>query len=64
MPRTVTQSVSIDALNTLTLYPSSDGEKLSPGVLQVSPSTTLLLDETELAEGQLGDTGKELALSL
>lgn len=53
----VYQKITIDILNKVQLYPLSDGEKLTPGVLQIAQHTILLLDETELEEGQLNERG-------
>ncbi|EEB05703.1 MCM binding protein [Schizosaccharomyces japonicus yFS275] len=56
-PRVYQETVSIERLNSVRFYPSSDGESLSTGVLQVSPGTVLVLDETQLNKGILNDTG-------
>lgn len=57
VPALVHQPLSIEALNKERWYPSSDGDMLRSGRLQVAKGTTLLIDETHLNEGTLQDTG-------
>ncbi|CAO3642231.1 unnamed protein product [Cunninghamella blakesleeana] len=49
--------LTIDHLNKSQYTPKSINENLSSGILQLVPGTRILIDETELSEGQLVDQG-------
>ncbi|KAI8097427.1 putative alanine racemase-domain-containing protein [Halteromyces radiatus] len=49
--------LTLDVLNKSRFSPQSVNEDLISGVLQLVPGTHVLVDENELSEGQLGDTG-------
>ncbi|KAI8332209.1 putative alanine racemase-domain-containing protein [Chlamydoabsidia padenii] len=49
--------LTLDTLNKSRFSPQSINEDLLSGVLQLVPGTHILVDESELSEGQLGDTG-------
>ncbi|GAB1863759.1 Mini-chromosome maintenance complex-binding protein [Camponotus japonicus] len=53
--------VTLENLNELALIPKKDYEcnRLTSGILQLSDSTHLVLDETSLSTGELSVTGKE-----
>ena len=52
--------LSIDLLNKSNFSPKSVNENLEAGLLQLTNGTVLLVDETVLTEGKLGDTGNSL----
>lgn len=65
VPALVHQPLSIEALNKQRWYPSSDdGDMLRSGRLQLAKGSTLLIDETQLDEGTLKDTGVRNVRSL
>lgn len=64
VPALVEQPLSIGALNAGRFFPSSDGDVLRAGRLQLAKGTTLLIDETQLQEGTLADTGVRNVRSL
>lgn len=49
--------LSIDLLNKSNFSPKSVNENLEAGMLQLTNGTVVLVDETALTEGKLGDTG-------
>ncbi|KAG0164991.1 hypothetical protein DFQ30_009097 [Apophysomyces sp. BC1015] len=49
--------LTLDVLNKMAFSPRSVNENLQAGLLQLVNGTTLLVDETVLTEGTLGDTG-------
>ncbi|KAI8139499.1 putative alanine racemase-domain-containing protein [Fennellomyces sp. T-0311] len=49
--------LTIDLLNSTRFMPKSENENLEAGLLQLTDGTTLILDETAMSEGSLGDLG-------
>jgi hypothetical protein len=49
--------LTLDNLNKSRFSPQSVNEDLLSGVLQLVPGTHIVVDESALSEGQLGDTG-------
>lgn len=49
--------LTLGVLNGACFFPRSEDEILSAGVLQVTEGTTIVVDETVLEEGGLGDQG-------
>ncbi|CAO3596181.1 unnamed protein product [Absidia cylindrospora] len=49
--------LTLETLNKSRFSPQSVNEDLLSGVLQLVPGTHVIVDESELSEGQLGDTG-------
>ncbi|ORX63213.1 hypothetical protein DM01DRAFT_1360985 [Hesseltinella vesiculosa] len=49
--------LTLDTLNNTSFFPVSENEDLRAGVLQLVAGTHLLVDETCLSEGKLGDRG-------
>jgi hypothetical protein len=49
----------MENLNALQFYPRKcvDNDRLSPGVLQLAPGTPVIVDESVLQEGKLGEVG-------
>ncbi|KDN37741.1 hypothetical protein K437DRAFT_296498 [Tilletiaria anomala UBC 951] len=58
-PSVVSQSLALCELNDTSkqLFPSSDGENLKAGRLQLPKGSVLLIDESKMGEGELKDTG-------
>ncbi len=58
-PAVVSQSLALAELNdpSKRLFPTSDGENLTAGRLQLARGTVLLLDEAAMGEGELKDLG-------
>lgn len=52
--------LTIDVLNKKSFSPKSVNESLQAGLLQLVEGTLLIIDETVLTEGSLGDTGMYL----
>lgn len=57
LPAVVYEKIDIPNLNNHKFYPSSDGEKLQSGIMQLAKGTTICFDETDIDEGTLNDTG-------
>jgi len=59
VPRAVHLQVTVDALNTQRWRPRKDyiANRLVAGQLQLSPGTTVVVDETKMSEGQLNPEG-------
>jgi Mini-chromosome maintenance replisome factor len=57
LPAVAVESISINSLNSQRIYPQSDGEKLSAGRGQLVSRTALVVDESNMQEGKLGDMG-------
>ena len=60
LPAVAFESISIESLNGDRLYPKSDGERLSSGRGQFVSRTLILIDESKMGEGKLGDRGTSL----
>ena len=52
--------LSIDLLNNTRFMPKSENENLQAGLLQLTDGTAVILDETGITEGTLGDLGKNI----
>jgi hypothetical protein len=52
-----TESLTVETLNSQRIYPKSDGEKLSAGRGQYVSGMALVVDESGMSEGKLGDMG-------
>lgn len=59
LPHVALLPLTITALNNTRWYPQQHAAsgRLFRGALQLSEGTLLLLDETDMAAGQLGDSG-------
>jgi len=57
LPAVALESISIESLNSVRIYPKSDGETLSSGRGQLVARTTLIVDDSKMKEGKLEDTG-------
>ena len=51
------EPLTIESLNTKTLFPASDGDVLVSGQCQLAPGSLLFIDEIKLDEGSLQDRG-------
>ena len=51
--------LTIELLNSTRFMPKSENESLHAGLLQLTDGTMLILDETAMTEGSLGDLGSE-----
>uniref|UniRef100_A0A2C9L921 Mini-chromosome maintenance complex-binding protein n=1 Tax=Biomphalaria glabrata TaxID=6526 RepID=A0A2C9L921_BIOGL len=58
-PQSVILDMSIENMNSLRLIPQKNYQvnRITAGMLQLTPGTHLVLDETELRQGQLNHTG-------
>lgn len=57
IPAFVYEKIDIHNLNNHKFYPSSDGENLKAGIMQLAKGTVVCFDETNMDEGALNDTG-------
>ena len=57
LPAVAFESISIENLNSQRIYPKSDGENLSAGRGQLASRTALVIDDSNMNEGQLQDLG-------
>ncbi|MBW0525775.1 hypothetical protein O181_065490 [Austropuccinia psidii MF-1] len=57
LPRIASIPLTISSLNERPLFPVSNEDSLNSGPLQLSPSTTLLIDSRGMSEGQLNSVG-------
>ncbi|KAF4525274.1 hypothetical protein B566_EDAN009357 [Ephemera danica] len=66
LPKTYHFPMTLDNLNTISFVPKKDYEReqLKSGLLQLSEGTHLILDETKLSTGRLGDLGTRNMLAL
>jgi hypothetical protein len=66
LPKCVNLAMTLNNMNTLNFVPKKDykANRLISGVLQLSDSTELILDETALESGQLNTTGVQNVTAL
>lgn len=64
--QSVILDMSIENMNSLRLIPQKNYQvnRITAGMLQLTPGTHLVLDETELRQGQLNHTGLFVVLFL